>query len=79
MDPLGDWKVTSVKEFMDLIPALPQGFPQPLWGIPQDKVGAELVATSTVGPGGVPICYIGGQAFHADKQDMDTFLQPLDA
>jgi hypothetical protein len=76
--PPGEWQVTSVEEFVDLIPRLPNGFPEPLWGIPWEKVGAEVVATSTVGRDGRPVCYVGGQAFHADKFDLDTFMQVAD-
>ena len=75
--PSGDWKVTSVKEFIALIPDLPEGFPEALWGMPQDKVGREVVATSRVGSDGIPVCTIEGKAFHANKRDMATFLKPL--
>jgi hypothetical protein len=76
--PTADWRVGSVEEFIDLIPDLPEGFPEPLWGIPQEKVAEEVVATSTIGPRGTPVCRVGGKTFHADKRDLDTFLQPFD-
>lgn len=73
-----DWQITSVEEFIDLIPELPNGFPQPLWGIPQEKVAAEVLATSMLYSDGRPICYVGGKAYHADKKDLATFMQPFE-
>ena len=69
--------MSSVEEFMALIPQLPEGFPEPLWGIPQERVGQELVNTSSVGPDGRPCCYVAGKPYHADKRDMAKFLKPL--
>jgi len=75
--PMGDWRVSSVDEFMALIPVLPEGFPEALWGIPQHTVGRQVVDSSTLGPDGRPVCYVNDIAFHADKGDLSTFLQPV--
>ena len=72
------WQVTSVKEFISLLPELPNGLPEPLWGIPWEKVATEVVATSTVRTDGLPVCYIGDKAFHADKIDLESFMQPVE-
>ena len=69
---------TSVKEFISLLPDLPNGLPEPLWGIPWEKVATEVMATSTVRADGLPVCYIGGKAFHADKIDLESFMQPVE-
>ncbi len=63
---------------MRLIPQLPEGFPEPLWGIPQEMVGQQVVETSMMGPEGTPVCRVNGRLYHANKRDLDTFLQPAD-
>jgi len=72
-----DWRVGSVEEFVDLIPDLPEGFPEPLWGIDWWALGSEAVSTSELRSDGVPICTVKGRQFHADKRDMDTFMQEV--
>ncbi len=73
-----DWRVSSVDEFMELIPQLPEGFPQPLWGIPQEVVGQQVVETSMMGPKGTPVCRVNGRLYNANKRDLSSFLQPAD-
>ncbi len=73
-----DWRVGSIDEFVDLIPQLPGGFPKPLWGIDWRELGREVVTTSQLRHDGLPVCFVGGKAFHADKRDMDTFMQEVE-
>ncbi len=72
-----DWRVGSVEEFVDLIPDLPEGFPEPLWGIDWWTLGREAVSTSEMRSDGLPVCTVNGKQFHADKRDMDTFMQEV--
>ena len=62
---------------MGLIPDLPEGFPEPLWGVPQEVVGEQVVETSRMGPTGTPVCRVNGRLYHANKRNMETFMQPL--
>ena len=41
-------------------------------------MAAEVMATSTVRADGLPVCYIGGKAFHANKVDPESFMQPVE-
>jgi hypothetical protein len=75
--PEGNWRVSSVEEFLALIPRLPEGFPEPLWGIPQEEVGRQVVESTTLGPDGRSVCKVNGRPYHADKRDLSTFLKPL--
>ena len=72
-----DWRVGSVEEFVELIEELPEGFPEPLWGIDWWTLGREAVSTSELRNDGLPVCTVNGKQFHADKRDMDTFMQEV--
>ncbi len=67
----------SVEEFVELIEELPEGFPEPLWGIDWWTLGREAVSTSELRNDGLPVCTVNGKQFHADKRDMDTFMQEV--
>lgn len=73
-----EWRVDSVQEFVDLIPDLPNGFPESLWGIPWEELGAAVVSTSTLLEDGTRVAFVERRAYHADKGDMSTFMQPLE-
>lgn len=73
-----DWRVGSVEEFVDLIEGLPEGFPEPLWGIDWWTLGKKVVSTSEMGSDGQPVCTVNGRKFHADKQDLETFMQEVE-
>ncbi len=72
-----DWRVGSVEEFVELIEDLPEGFPEPLWGIDWWTLGREAVRTAELRSDGLPVCTVNGKQFHADKRDMDTFMQEV--
>ncbi len=73
-----DWRVGSPEEFVDLIPELPEGLPEPLWGIEWWTLGREMMSTSQLRSDGQSICTVKGRQFHADKRDMDTFMQEVE-
>jgi len=70
-----DWRVGTVEEFVDLIEDLPEGFPEPLWGIDWWTLGAAVVNTSEMRSDGTPVCTVNRRTYYADKQDLDTFMQ----
>ena len=72
-----DWRVGTVDEFVELIEELPEGFPEPLWGIDWWTMGKVVVATSELRSDGLPVCTVNSNQFHADKRDMDTFMQEV--
>jgi hypothetical protein len=76
--PGEDWRVQSVEEFEALLTELPEGLPEPLWGIPWWTLGKEVIASSVFRDDGVVVCQVGGKTFHADKRDTDTFMQEVE-
>jgi hypothetical protein len=36
------------------------------------------MTTSQLRHDGLPVCFVGGKVFHADKRDMDTFMQEVE-
>lgn len=73
-----EWRVQSVEEFEILLQELPEGLPEPLWGIPWWTLGKEVIASSMIREDGTLVCQVGGRTFHADKRDMDTFMQEVE-
>ena len=73
--PEDEWKVMTEDEFVTILEGLPDGLPQPLWGIDWSALAREVISSSKMLEDGTVVAVIGGKVFRADKRDIDTFMK----